>query len=97
MTRKRYIKLLMAKGFSRNEANTAAQMVVEEGDTYLNDYAMFLLHDSAPYTTELAAITEAMSRITDTIANITRALAAAFRAFGDAYRAAMDGEEGGRT
>lgn len=38
MTRKRYIKLKMAEGLSRNEAVQNAREIVEEGLSYQEDY-----------------------------------------------------------
>lgn len=38
MTRKRYIKLLMSHGVSRNQANNAALFVVLCGTSYAKDY-----------------------------------------------------------
>lgn len=43
MTRKRFVKLLMAKGCSRNEANLRAREVVRAGDTYGYGYFAFRL------------------------------------------------------
>lgn len=39
MTRKRFIKLLMARGYERNEANDIAWEVVADGDRYARKYA----------------------------------------------------------
>ena len=38
MTRKRYIKLLMAQGYSRNEAHEFAREVAKRGGSYHDDY-----------------------------------------------------------
>ena len=38
MTRKRYVKLLMAQGYSRNEANRSARYAVAEGGSYQEEY-----------------------------------------------------------
>lgn len=40
MTRKRFIKLAMAKGASRNEANYAADYVIEIGLTYQQGFEL---------------------------------------------------------
>lgn len=34
MTRKRFVKLLMADGYSRNKANSIARKTIANGDTY---------------------------------------------------------------
>lgn len=39
MTRKRFVKLIMARGYSRNEANELARAVVEDGGSYEREYA----------------------------------------------------------
>ena len=38
MTRKRFVKLLMADGYSRNKANSIARETVADGDTYGSRY-----------------------------------------------------------
>lgn len=38
MTRKRFVKLLMAQGYSRNDANSIAKQTVADGDTYGSRY-----------------------------------------------------------
>lgn len=97
MTRKRYIKLLMADGFSRNEANIAAREVVESGCTYQDDYEQYMRDRLAPLAEGVADIAAAMARTVETVERFTRALGEAFRAFGEAYRAALDEKEGGRA
>lgn len=42
MTRKRYIKLLMSHGVSRNEANRAAKAVPKTINSYAMDYVEYL-------------------------------------------------------
>lgn len=39
MTRKRFVKLLMADGYSRNGANNIARGVAEKGETFARAYA----------------------------------------------------------
>ena len=34
MTRKRFVKLLMADGYSRNKANAIARKTIADGNTY---------------------------------------------------------------
>lgn len=41
MTRKRFVKLLMADGYSRNKANSIAKQTVADGDTY--EFRLLLL------------------------------------------------------
>lgn len=38
MTRKRFVKLLMADGYSRNKANSIAKQTAADGDTYGSRY-----------------------------------------------------------
>ena len=62
MTRKRYTKLLMAQGYSRNEVNEFARRVVERGGSYHDDYY-------GP-TPETSAALEALARLTAPVSRI---------------------------
>ena len=42
MTRKRYIKLLMGHGYSRNTANIFAEQTIARGGSFLQDYNILL-------------------------------------------------------
>lgn len=102
MTRKRYIKLLMAHGYSRNNANLCAMEIVEEGGSYQQEYDD--LEEVLRKFDDLADMRAAMQRFSQAIAEaipgvvaaatrIVEALNASLLAFGNAFRAAMDKEK----
>lgn len=71
MTRKRFVKLLMSRGYSRNEANSKAQAAVSAGVTY--DGAYFSVRVEAGDSELL----EALYAVCDRIAAALRSVAAA--------------------
>lgn len=80
LTRKRYIKLKMAEGLSRNEAVQNAREIVEEGLSYQEDYE----YDAeCPHLTPaqainmIEALTNGLSRDFEAIARAFESLAAA--------------------
>ena len=60
MTRKRFVKLLMADGYSRNKANSIAKQTVADGDTYGSRYWYLQFGNQFPDVAfpELKAATE---------------------------------------
>ena len=48
MTRKRFIKLLMARGYSRNGAALSALLAINNGNTYADAYFAVRLNDGDP-------------------------------------------------
>lgn len=93
MTRKRYVKLLMADGFSRNEANRAAQGVIEVGHDYRSEYEMYLqdairLSDTtlSAWSGSMETFVADMEKIREAATKIGEAITAMFRAAVDAYR-----------
>lgn len=48
MSRKRFVKKLMAKGLSRNSANFAAKLVENNSSNYRNDYLMITFFGGVP-------------------------------------------------
>ena len=88
MTRKRFIKLLMANGYSRNGANEIAADALKDGYSYAEAY---------DHVTRLLPLIEAFSKrlpdairaATEAIAKIATAAVEASRAFVDAFNAAM--------
>lgn len=99
MTRKRYVKLLMGRGYSRNEANIYAQDVVADGGSYQQDYDD--MEEMLRKFDNIADMQAAMQRLSQAIAEAipgfvaaatraVEALNAWLSAFGEAYRAAMD-------
>ena len=89
MTRKRYIKLKMAEGLSRNEAALNAKEIVAEGCSYQADYDADL-YDAAYaqlYPNE-AAFREAVETLCATILpEMTRAISRIARALNNAIEA----------
>ena len=75
MTRKRYIKLLMAAGYSRNEANQLAEWAVESGLSYRTAYRFV----STYFPTGFKKIAEALERW---LSGIEKVVAGMCRLFG---------------
>lgn len=94
MTRKRFVKLLMAHGCSRNLANDLAQNVVERMVSYQSVYQQHADFYSRLYSLDMSNIvervTEAMQSVWDQCEKAARALSAGFAAFGKAYREALE-------
>jgi hypothetical protein len=88
MTRKRFIKLLMAKGYSRNGANEIATDVLKDGYTYAEAYDQLtrILPLVQAITPE---VTDAIKKATEAIAKVATATVEAARAFIDTFTAAM--------
>ena len=91
MTRKRFVKLCMAQGYSRNTANEIAAEYNAKGKTYADGYAEFeqckkLLDMLVP------ALVKTMERVTKTIGKMAQAIGEGVAAFSNAFQAAMDSE-----
>lgn len=91
MTRKRFVKLCMARGHSRNEANLRAEAVVRAGVTYENGYFAVRLDDGD--SEALEALQEACIKI---VQGIKAILEAAWRAAKEIQAAATSIAEIGR-
>lgn len=80
MTRKRFIKLLMSRGYSRNEADLIASAAVSGGRDYEHAYTCVLINDGDPEAVEAARraierLAEAVNRLLPSILEaITAAL-----------------------
>lgn len=91
MTRKRYVKLLMGHGYSRNTANLYADRALATGRTYRQDYNYRLVGIS---------IVEGFREFAEAVKRVFSEVAESFKKFADevrgvaayekAYRAAMD-------
>ena len=99
MTRKRFVKLLMAKGYSRNTAAAFAWTVERDHVSYAGTYENICRGVdvvSIPFqvppvpTADFDRIAEAMQDIADSIAKMCRAMIAGAEAFGKAYRAEFE-------
>ena len=88
MTRKRFTKLLMAQGYSRNEANRIAEEISANGKTYAEGYVAYM------ECIELFSVglSDIIERISKTIAKTAQALGEAIVAFSKAYHESMAAE-----
>ena len=85
MTKKRFVKLLMADGYCRNDANMIANNVRERGLTYDSAYREYhVLPDM------VAKIGDAMQPLIKTIRKISMAFTEASYAFTAAFRESME-------
>lgn len=95
MTRKRYIKLLMAQGVSRNDAQASAREVVVEGISYQQDYddymgyAEALIAAGLDYDQAIAAIQRMVDEVLPTFIEAIKTMAAAVSAGVSAFTAAF--------
>ena len=104
MTRKRYVKLLMSQGYSRNVANACARKVAKKGITYQQDYnehlemARDLLGPStfagasADMQRAFRELNEAAGRALERMAVVVDALTVGMRAFSDAFYGRLNRE-----
>lgn len=91
MTRKRFVKLCMANGYSRNAANRIAAKVPDSGKSYAEAYKALLAVKRLSVTLG-PALSETMKRATEVIAKMTKAISEGVAAFSKAYSAAMTRE-----
>ena len=94
MTRKRYVKLLMGHGYSRNTANLYADRALATGRTYQQDYNYRLIGISMAegfrefleaVKREFSEIAESFKKLADEVRGVV--------AYEKAYLAAMDKEK----
>ena len=92
MTKKRYIKLLMAQGHSRNEANGYAREVADAGGScsYEEAYALSYALDRTNWISAAHQLGEVIESITASIIKAVNAAAAGIAAFGEAFRDAYE-------
>ena len=82
MTRKRFVKLLMAEGYSRNSANDIAGDVVKDGYSYAEGY---------DHVTRLLPLVQAFcEKLPTAVRAATEAFSKLATAIGEAARAAAD-------
>lgn len=87
MTRKRYIKLMMSKGYSRNEANNAVRKIQAEGGSYA-DYAILTCISATQVEDVMRSVCEAVNALVPAVIKFAEAVAAAAAAaFVAAYKA----------
>ena len=98
MTRKRYVKLLMSMGHSRNFANYSAREVMKEGLSYQEDYNGYLEAgldqriSSADMQRAFRELSEAAGRAAEKMAVVVDALALGIRAFSEAFSGRLNRE-----
>lgn len=99
MTRKRFVKLLMAKGYGRNTAAAFAWTVERDHVSYAGTYENICRGvdvASIPFqippvpTVDFGKIAEAMQEVANHIAVMCRSIVAGAEAFGKAYRAELE-------
>ena len=82
MTRKRFVKLLMSRGYTRNEANSKAQAAVSAGVTYDSGY--FAVQIEAGDSDALEAVQAAFDRFTEVVRSFSEAIMRASKAIVEA-------------
>ena len=88
MTRKRFVKLLMAEGYSRNSANTLADDVIADGYSYAEGYSHVIR--ILPLVEALAGpLADAAQKAADALGRVARAVGEAASAAVQAFSAAM--------
>ena len=80
MTQKRFIKLVMSKGFDRNEANRYAQRANAAGIPYSAAFSGLMLEFYAA-----DALVDGIRKLVKTASRAARGIAAGFAAFAEAY------------
>ena len=81
MTRKRFVKLLMADGYSRNKANSIAKQTAADGDTYGSQYWYLQFGNQFPdvaFPELKAAIEEVKEVLMEIIPAVCNAIAELF-------------------
>lgn len=88
MTRKRFIKLLMSKGYSRNEAAALAAEVPGSGQSYVETYIRADIYNRL--VNNFPDVAEEAQRMAEGLTKIVQAFAAGVNAFGKAVREEME-------
>lgn len=86
MTRKRFVKLLMAAGYDRNEANDAAEKARRCGMEYSTACNVYRKISAV----DITAFGDALRNIVDMAAKVVVAFTKAAEAFAKTYRAEME-------
>ena len=93
MTRKRFIKLLMSRGYSRNEASNIAADTRSCGMGYSNAYKAEQVALAARIKLkeiDITAVCDAIRNIVDMATKVACAISKAVGAFAETYRAEME-------
>lgn len=93
MARKRFIKLLMSEGYSRNEANSIAADARISGLAYSTAYkAEQVAHDARINLKDIdiGAVCDAIRKVAEAAMKAASALVAAFGAFSETFNKEME-------
>lgn len=86
MTRKRFVKLLMAAGYDRNEANANAAYARKSGIEYSDAFIVY----SKVTSRNISALCNAVRNIADMAAKVASAINKAAAAFSNTFRTEME-------
>lgn len=93
MTRKRFTKLLMAQGYSRNSANSTADIAMAMKHSYEAAYTAINTREFVlPHMIDTRALEAALRQIVDTVWKMSEAIADGLWAFCKAYHERMAAE-----
>lgn len=95
MTRKRFVKLLMSEGYSRNEANAFAAFALIRWGEYNTAYKNKQLTNDIRIDwkkVDLDALNDAINKVAEAATKIVSALAKAFCAFSETFNKEMEAQ-----
>ncbi len=90
MTRKRFVKLCMSKGYSRNTANSLARHAQEDGTSYETALQQVEFADQLMRAIDWEAFGRAMNSVIETMGKIAAAAGKAVEAAASAFREALE-------
>lgn len=99
MTRKRFVKLLMANGYSRNMAQFITQLEAGLGNSYKEAFGKYKRDGSAALMNDFLSpeIYSVINDVAESFGRIARAACAAAEAFVDAFINALTEESSDRV
>lgn len=92
MTRKRFVKLAMANGYSRNAANNIAKAIPASGKSYAEVYATLEAVKKLEAILTSPALSELVEKFAKAVNKMAKAIREGAAAFSSAYSAAMTEE-----
>ena len=90
MTRKRFVKLCMSKGYSRNTAYLLARDAQENGTSYETALHQIEFADQLIRAIDWEAFGQAMNSVIETVGKIAAAAGKAVEAAASAFREALE-------
>lgn len=93
MTRKRFVKLLMADGYSRNKANIVATAARNSGIGYKPAYKAEMALSATKLSlknVDISAVCDAIRSVADIAIKVASAMAKAVAAFAETYTKEME-------